>query len=158
LQRFGKDIVVDLICFRKYGHNELDDPTFTNPIMYKRIAERNERSVPIIYEEKLVNEDKLVSKKRVDEKAQLFQDSLQEALLQVTQSAYKIESRNTYLNKQWVNMRIAPNDQCTSWSTGCDMDFLKNVGLNSVSYPHDFVRVPSHFRTLPQNSKQHAFH
>ena len=133
--------MVDLICFRKYGHNELDDPTFTNPLMYKRIAERNERSVPNLYEEKLINEDSLVRKKQVDEKAQLFQNSLNDALLEVTQSAYKIESRNTYLNKHWSSMRIASSDECTSWPTGCNIDFLKNVGLKSVAYPADFVSI-----------------
>lgn len=37
--RFRKDIVVDLVCFRKHGHNELDDPTFTQPTMYKKVQE-----------------------------------------------------------------------------------------------------------------------
>ena len=52
LQKFGKDVLVDLLCFRKWGHNELDDPSFTNPVMYHAI--KNRRSIPDQYSEKLI--------------------------------------------------------------------------------------------------------
>lgn len=48
---FQKDILIDLLCFRRWGHNELDDPTFTNPVMYKTIHSR--QSVPDLYLEQL---------------------------------------------------------------------------------------------------------
>lgn len=50
--RFRKDIIIDLICYRRLGHNELDDPSMTQPVMYKNI--RNHKSVPKLYEEKLM--------------------------------------------------------------------------------------------------------
>ena len=56
-QRFHKDVVIDLVCYRRYGHNEGDDPSYTQPLMYKAIAER--RSVRKLYVESLVKRGEL---------------------------------------------------------------------------------------------------
>jgi 2-oxoglutarate dehydrogenase E1 component len=52
--RFGKDVVIDVICYRRYGHNEGDEPYFTQPLMYDRIKERP--SLRVLYGEKLLKE------------------------------------------------------------------------------------------------------
>src|SRR5215210_354161 len=52
-QRFHKDVVIDLVCYRRFGHNEGDDPSYTQPLMYKKIEAR--RSVRKQYTESLVN-------------------------------------------------------------------------------------------------------
>ena len=51
-QRFHKDVVIDMVCYRRHGHNEGDDPSYTQPLMYKAIAEK--RSVRKLYVEALV--------------------------------------------------------------------------------------------------------
>jgi len=51
-QRFRKDVVIDMVCYRRHGHNEGDDPSYTQPLMYKRIDAR--RSVRKLYTEALV--------------------------------------------------------------------------------------------------------
>ena len=51
-QKFGKDVVIDLICYRRYGHNEGDDPSFTQPLMYKTI--KGKKSTRDVYGERLV--------------------------------------------------------------------------------------------------------
>jgi 2-oxoglutarate dehydrogenase E1 component len=51
-QQFHKDVVIDMVCYRRHGHNEGDDPSYTQPLMYKAIAER--RSVRKLYLESLV--------------------------------------------------------------------------------------------------------
>lgn len=51
-QKFGKDILVDMIGYRKYGHNEVDEPAFTQPQMYEKI--RSLKSLPTAYGEQLI--------------------------------------------------------------------------------------------------------
>ena len=135
--KFAKDIVVDLVCFRKYGHNELDDPSFTNPLMYKLINARD--SVPNNYEKTLVDEEKLVDKKQLSKEIGKFRSKLDDSLNNVLNGTYKIEPRNTYLNKKWSIMNLASNKERTSWNTGCNIDLLKYIGAKSVNYPKDFV-------------------
>ena len=57
-QRFHKDVVIDMVCYRKYGHNEADEPSYTQPILYRKI--RAQRPVTAIYAERL-EQDGLVS-------------------------------------------------------------------------------------------------
>ena len=76
-QRFNKDVVIDLVCYRRHGHNEGDDPSYTQPLMYKAISER--RSVRKLYVETLVKRGDI----GVDEAEQAltdFQSKLQVAL------------------------------------------------------------------------------
>jgi 2-oxoglutarate dehydrogenase E1 component len=60
--QFGKDIVIDVVCFRRYGHNEGDEPYFTQPLMYERIRQRP--SLHQVYAEKLL-EEKIVQKEDI---------------------------------------------------------------------------------------------
>jgi 2-oxoglutarate dehydrogenase complex dehydrogenase (E1) component-like enzyme len=53
-QKYGKDILVDMIGYRKYGHNEVDEPAFTQPAMYEKI--RALRSVGLQYAEQLISQ------------------------------------------------------------------------------------------------------
>ena len=50
-RRFRRDVFLDLVCYRRHGHNELDDPTFTNPLLYKTIHAT--RTMPDIYADKV---------------------------------------------------------------------------------------------------------
>ncbi len=83
-QTFHKDVVIDLVSYRRYGHNEGDDPSYTQPLMYAKIDER--RSVRKLFTESLVKRGQLT----LDEAEQSlddFQKKLQQALEETRQSA-----------------------------------------------------------------------
>ena len=76
-ERFGDDVVIDLVCYRRHGHNEGDEPSFTQPRLYGRIRERS--SVRTLYQERLISSGVLSAEgvKQIEEK---LHQELQEAL------------------------------------------------------------------------------
>ncbi len=73
--KFNRDVVVDLICYRRFGHNEGDEPSFTQPLMYKKI--RKHPSVYRIYGNKLVYENS-ISQDKLNQNVKSFKDLLNE--------------------------------------------------------------------------------
>ena len=73
---FGKDVVIDMICYRRYGHNEGDEPYFTQPLMYEQIRQRP--SLHRIYAESLLDAQ-IVQKEDVDKIEQITNARLNEA-------------------------------------------------------------------------------
>jgi 2-oxoglutarate dehydrogenase E1 component len=76
-QRFGDDVVIDLVCYRRHGHNEGDEPAFTQPRLYRKIREK--KSVEKLYREKLVESGRL-SLEEAERIERLRHEALQEAL------------------------------------------------------------------------------
>ncbi len=72
-QRFKKDVVIDLVCYRRHGHNEADEPSATQPVMYRTI--KNHRTTRDLFAEKLVNEG-VVDKKQVSDLLDDYRDRL----------------------------------------------------------------------------------
>jgi 2-oxoglutarate decarboxylase len=83
-QEFCKDVVIDLVCYRRHGHQEVDDPSFTQPLMYQRIQER--RSVRKLYTEYLVNRQELTVEE-AEASLEEFQRRMQGAFEQTKESA-----------------------------------------------------------------------
>ncbi len=86
--KFNRDVVIDLICYRRFGHNEGDEPSFTQPLMYKKI--RSHPSTVNIYGEKLVNEN-LFSKDQLNLKIQEFKNLLDDQFKTAKDYKPKIE-------------------------------------------------------------------
>ncbi|HET8896626.1 MAG TPA: multifunctional oxoglutarate decarboxylase/oxoglutarate dehydrogenase thiamine pyrophosphate-binding subunit/dihydrolipoyllysine-residue succinyltransferase subunit, partial [Protaetiibacter sp.] len=83
-ERFHKDVVIDMVCYRRHGHNEGDDPSYTQPLMYKRIDAR--RSVRKLYTETLVTRGD-IDLDQAESALDDFHDKLQEALDETRSSA-----------------------------------------------------------------------
>jgi 2-oxoglutarate dehydrogenase E1 component len=72
-QKFQKDVVIDIICYRRFGHNEGDEPNFTNPAMYKRI--KTHKTTLALYTERLVR-DGLIPEGEIEDMKAAFQSYL----------------------------------------------------------------------------------
>ena len=72
-QKFHKDVVIDIICYRRFGHNEGDEPMFTNPLMYKKI--KQQKTTLALYTERLVK-DGLIPEGEVEDMKAAFQSYL----------------------------------------------------------------------------------
>ncbi len=74
-QKFHKDVVIDLICYRRFGHNEGDEPMFTNPLMYKKI--KKQKTTLTLYSDRLVK-DGLIPEGEIEDMKEAFQVKLSE--------------------------------------------------------------------------------
>ncbi len=127
-QKFAKDVVIDLFCYRRYGHNEGDDPTFTQPLMYEKI--RNHASVCQQYAERLINENILTKEafKELETRFEAFLDSEFEAAktYQATES--------DWLDGEWSGLGL-PNDDRRQGNTAVPSKTLHTLGLNLTKLP-----------------------
>ena len=83
-QQFRKDVVIDMVCYRRYGHNEGDDPSYTQPLMYRAIEQH--RSVRKLYMERLVNRGD-ISLEEAEAALEDYRKRLEEAFDQTKDSA-----------------------------------------------------------------------
>ncbi|MGH8901998.1 MAG: multifunctional oxoglutarate decarboxylase/oxoglutarate dehydrogenase thiamine pyrophosphate-binding subunit/dihydrolipoyllysine-residue succinyltransferase subunit [Egibacteraceae bacterium] len=129
-QRFAKDVVVDMICYRRWGHNEADEPSYTQPIMYAAIETR--RSVRKLYTEELVNRGDLSV---VEAEAALsdFRDQLEQALRRTRESAPPTPPKARKPKVVGVLPHI---------DTGVDRAVLDRVVAAVTSWPDGFVVHP----------------
>jgi probable 2-oxoglutarate dehydrogenase E1 component DHKTD1 len=138
-RKFRKDVFVDLNCYRQWGHNELDDPTLTNPGIYNIIQAT--RTVPDMYADLLVNEG-VMSKEEVGETVAEYSEWLNGIL----KSMDTYVPQETFLQKHWSGIQQA-EAAVTGWDTGTHLDILRYVGEKSVAYPQGFNIHPHLLKT-----------
>lgn len=104
-QEFNQDVFVDLLCYRKYGHNEGDEPRFTQPTLYQAIAKH--KNPKDIYVQKLVSEGHFDASeaKKIEEE---FNDFLQERLQEAKE--IQIASISNFLEENWKDFRHSKDE------------------------------------------------
>ncbi len=131
-QLFHKDVVIDMICYRRFGHNESDEPAFTQPLMYRAI--KDHPSTLAIYSQKLVAEGAL-SDTDVAAMQSAFNQKLDE---EFDASKSHLPNRADWLDGRWAGLAAAPKSGDRRGSTGVPEDILKQVGKALTTAPQGF--------------------
>lgn len=131
-QQFKKDVVIDIVCYRRYGHNEGDEPMFTQPLMYKKIG--NLPRPREIYANKLVAEG-TISKDEAANKVVKFKDYL-EGEFKIGKD-YK-PNKADWLEGEWSGLVKPERGVKDITETGVEIDELKEIGFALAKYPDSF--------------------
>jgi len=132
-QKFHKPVVIDMFCYRRFGHNEGDEPAFTQPLMYKNI--RSHPAIVEIYSAKLVAEG-LVTAEEVEAAKNAWRSHLEEEF-EAGQS-YK-PNKADWLDGVWSGLKVAQaDDDPRRGKTGLEIDELKRIGARLTDVPKDF--------------------
>ena len=138
-KKFHKDIVVDVVCFRKWGHNEGDDPTLTQPMMYKKVSQHP--GTRALYVEKLVAEG-IVTEAEADGYVQAYRDALDkgEHVEQTTLSSFRHTQVDwsKYQGKDWRE----------SVETGLPAADIERLAEKFTAVPEGFSLHPTAKRVI----------
>ena len=131
-QHFKRDIVIDMFCYRRHGHNEADEPMFTQPLMYKQIG--GHKTVKEVYAGRLEAEG-VVSAADVAAMDATLREKLDKALEAATN--YK-PNKADWLEGKWAGFTVAPGEEDRKGVTAVDLDQLLAVGRAISEPPKSF--------------------
>lgn len=147
-QRFGKDVVIDIVCYRKHGHNEGDEPSFTQPVMYQKIKARSSPAVK--YGKKLVDE-RVCTEQEVESLASEFEARLQRSLDEMRNNPVNYQRMSAFQGA-WKTLKMQYSHKLVE--TGVlDKDFAL-IAKALVNVPDSFnlnPKVATLLRTRSQN-------
>jgi len=130
-QKFGKDVVIDMFCYRRFGHNEGDDPTMTQPLMYAKI--KDHPTVRELYGKRLVEEG-VATQAQVDGWVSEFEGFL-EAEFEGGKT-YKADKAD-WLDGKWSHVGKAEGDERRG-DTAVPLQRLREIGLKLTAIPEGF--------------------
>ncbi|MES2386378.1 MAG: 2-oxoglutarate dehydrogenase E1 component, partial [Bacteroidota bacterium] len=141
-QKFGRDVYVDMVCYRRHGHNESDEPKFTQPELYNIIARHaNPREV---YNQRLTERGE-VDAKLAETMDKEFRDLLQDRLNMIKQNPQPYAYQK--MDKEWQSLRRSKaEDFLSSPETGISQETIDKVA-------NALIKTPEGFRPIKQVEK-----
>jgi 2-oxoglutarate dehydrogenase E1 component len=144
---FRKDVVVDIWCYRRFGHNEGDEPAFTQPLMYKQIAQQP--STRKIYAEKLIRDGEMT-----EDQTHGVVRGVRERLEQDFEAASSFKpNKADWLDGKWSHLTVAPTSEERRGKTDLPMKTLKDIGKAITTIPDDFNLHPRLGRVFEARAK-----
>ena len=145
-QKFQKDVVIDIICYRRFGHNEGDEPMFTNPIMYKKI--KKQKTTLTLYTDLLVR-DGLIPEGEIEDLKTGFQSFLNDEF--DAGKNYK-PNKADWLDGRWAHLDRNKDDYQRG-QTAISEDTFDKVGAALSKLPYDFPVHKTISRLLDNKNK-----
>jgi len=142
-QKFQRDVVIDMFCYRRFGHNEGDEPMFTQPLMYKAI--KKQKTTLQVYSDRLIN-DGLIDVEEVEEAKAALQARLNE---EFEASKEFRPNKADWLDGRWSGLE-ASEGAYQRGQTAVEMDRLKEVGAALTRLPEGFKAHRTILRLLDQ--------
>ena len=130
-QKFKRDVVLDIFCYRKYGHNEGDEPSFTQPLMYKKIKEHS--STLQKFADRLISE-KVLTKEEFEDEKNAYQKRLDE---EFEASKSYISNEHDWFTGVWSKFTTELGHDRRGY-TGIEIEKIKNLGKKLAHIPEGF--------------------
>ncbi len=142
-QEFNKDVVIDLVCYRRRGHNEGDDPSYTQPLMYDLIEQK--RSVRKLYTESLIGRGDIT----IEEAEQVLKDYQQ----QLERVFTEVREASSEAPDDWTTVPDYPDKPAGAATTSVSNDVMKRIADAYVTPPDGFTVHP---KVMPQLQRRAA--
>ncbi|KMK66342.1 2-oxoglutarate dehydrogenase E1 component [Puniceibacterium sp. IMCC21224] len=131
-QKFRKDVVLDIFCYRRFGHNEGDEPMFTNPLMYTKI--KKQKTTLTLYTERLVR-DGLIPEGEIEDMKAAFQSMLNEEF--EAGKTYK-PNKADWLDGRWSHLDRQKQGKYQRGKTSIEPSTMAQIGTALTSPPDGF--------------------
>ncbi|CAM9192574.1 unnamed protein product [Ascophyllum nodosum] len=134
-QQFSEDCIIDMICYRRMGHNEIDQPLFTQPVLYKQIGQHPDTAA--IYEKRLLK-DGVANQEELD--------AIKQSVLESYEKDFQLSKSwepegDDWLSSKWSGFK-SPRQLSRIRMTGVDIEVLRSIGSKMTSPPSGFTLHP----------------